>query len=662
MALPVALVGCDCDPPVLPDDVGSAADAALPDAPGLDAPFTDAGGLDAPTIGVCGDGALNAGEACDDGNTGDDDGCSADCTSLDPRYACPAPGRACVRVVTCGNARIEGPETCDDRNTVAGDGCDAMCQREEGWVCPVAGRACRAARCGDGFVAGFEICDDGGACAGGTHCTTDAECVAAGDGDTCAPQAGDGCSATCELEPGAVCPTPGAPCGRSTCGDGVVEGTEECDDGNRQIGDGCTPFCVREPRCTDGVCEAVCGDEVVFAPETCDDGNTLSGDGCSSSCQEEEGYACEEVTLPDPASVSLPVVIRDFLAGCNYDTHTARPQMGAAGATAPFGHPDFQCYNGAERGMVGTVLVDGVPTRRSTATRLTSDASFASWYRSDAAVNRTVVQAMTLGGIGGGAYRFDNASFFPLSTPIDGSAPAGFPTEGFEPLANDSGGSGAQNFFFTSEVRFWFAYEGTETLAFSGDDDVWVFINGRLAVDIGGVHGREDGQITLSQCASGDPTMNLASCLSALDLRVGGIYEAVVFQAERHTSRSQYRLTLTNFNRAPSICVSSCGDGVVASNEACDDGAANGATYDGCTSSCELTPYCGDGMVQSEHGEVCDDGLNLGSGPSGCAPGCRELGARCGDGVVQLDRGEQCDDGNTTPNDGCDAECRVEIF
>ena len=143
---------------------------------------------------------------------------------------------------------------------------------------------------------------------------------------------------------------------------------------------------------------------------------------------------------------------------------------------------------------------------------------------------------------------------------------------------------------------------------------------------------------------------------------MGGIYEAVVFQAERHTTRSQYRLTLSNFNRAPSTCMSMCGDGVLASNEACDDGPMNGVAYGGCSATCTLTPYCGDGVVQMEFGEVCDDGLNLGGTASACAPGCMELGGRCGDGVVQTELGEQCDDGNTMSMDGCDENCQFELL
>ena len=63
-----------------------------------------------------------------------------------------------------------------------------------------------------------------------------------------------------------------------TCGNGVREGPETCDDGNTEDGDGCSASCGREPRCGDGI---------VDAGEACDDGNVEDGDGCSSRCAAE---------------------------------------------------------------------------------------------------------------------------------------------------------------------------------------------------------------------------------------------------------------------------------------------------------------------------------------------------------------------------------------
>ncbi|MCE9624877.1 MAG: DUF4215 domain-containing protein, partial [Deltaproteobacteria bacterium] len=82
------------------------------------------------TIAICGNGIQNAGEACDDGNTVDGDGCASNCT---------LPG--------CGNDVVEAGEACDDGNTQDGDGCSATCQVE--------------ASCGNGVVDAGEACDDG---------------------------------------------------------------------------------------------------------------------------------------------------------------------------------------------------------------------------------------------------------------------------------------------------------------------------------------------------------------------------------------------------------------------------------------------------------------------------------------------------------------------
>jgi cysteine-rich repeat protein len=69
------------------------------------------------------------------------------------------------------------------------------------------------------------------------------------------------------------------------CGDGMRTLTEACDDGDVEPGDGCSPSCEVEPgfRCLPAMpCRRiVCGDRLIEAPERCDDGNASAGDGCS---------------------------------------------------------------------------------------------------------------------------------------------------------------------------------------------------------------------------------------------------------------------------------------------------------------------------------------------------------------------------------------------
>lgn len=127
----------------------------------------------------------------------------------------------------------------------------------------------------------------------------------------------------------------------------------------------------------------------------------------------------------------------------------------------------------------------------------------------------------------------------------------------------------------------------------------------------------------------------------------------------------------------PSRCAATCGNGVLNAGEECDDG--NGADGDGCSNRCQVergygcstvgatcAQTCGDGVLA--HGEECDD-HNLVSG-DGCSDACRiERGyvclgqpssctARCGNGV--LDAGELCDDGNLRSADGCSNACTLE--
>ncbi len=611
------------------------------------------GGGGGPDTTGCGDGLIQAGEVCDDGNSDPGDGCSADCKTVEADFACPAPGEPCVSTVVCGDGFVTGQEGCDDGDVMSGDGCSATCTVELGWACPVPDQPCVAAMCGDGIIAGNEECED----------------------DDAVPTSGDGCSDTCQREFGFACELPGEPCHATVCNDGIKEGDEPCDDGNDDIGDGCNPFCQVEPSCTVGPCTSNCGDGLILPSdmEECDDGNTSDGDGCSALCVIESGFACVDVTGPLPPQLVVPVAFRDFIG------------LPAGGSTK---HPDFEAFGGnqatpglvaqnlqidkkpAYTGICEASLIGPCPYGQQT----TTQANFDQWYNDVPGVNVKHVTQLTLDQQPDGSYYFPDAAFFPL----DGIGWVGMSLEA---------PSDGHNFAFTTEIRTWFTFNGGEQLSFSGDDDVWVFINGGRALDLGGLHPQRSGSFTLDTATA-----------ATLGLVAGNVYEVALFHAERHTNQSNFNLTLNGFVSAKSVCETDCGDGVVAGDEECDDG-VNDGSYGGCMPDCTQGPGCGDAVLQDPP-EDCDDGFNLAtysfSGAPGCAPGCVfgaycgdgvinslfgeqcdagagndgsyggcdpdcTLGPRCGDGVTQGAEGEECDDGNTVNGDGCSSTCKAEV-
>ncbi len=475
-------------------------------------------------------------------------------------------GGMAAPTITCGDGTLTNSEACDDGNTVSNDGCSADCLMVEvGYSCVAAGQLCyRIAKCGDGLAVDPEICDDGNTAAG------------------------DGCSPRCTLELGFKCAGSPSMCTATTCGDGMKEGAESCDDGNKNPYDGCSSVCQTEPNCKAGACVSDCGDGLVIGEE-CDDGNTRSGDGCSDQCKVEKGFMCAAaMTMSD--TLDVPIVYRDFRE--HQDPN--------------HGHPNFHWpgFSYATPGIAKLTLdADGKPQYDGTGNlHVDSQANFASWYR-DTDYSLKFIDKLTLTNAAG-VYTYDNPAFFPLDT-------RGWVVAAATPEAP----YGGHNFAFTSEVHYYFQYDAAKaaTLSFRGDDDVWVFVSGRLVVDLGGVHDVVSGSVVLS------PT-TVDTIKAPLNLVQDKIYEIDVFQAERNPGASNYKLSLSGFNPNPTLCTPVCGDAVLSIGEQCDDGANMGG-YGKCAAGCVLTEYCGDGKVEGP--EDCDDGNHIDT--DGCNNACRDL-------------------------------------
>lgn len=208
----------------------------------------------------------------------------------------------------------------------------------------------------------------------------------------------------------------------------------------------------------------------------------------------------------------LQVVFRDF--------------RGWEDATGPR-HSDFQGVPMvSDKGLVDPQLgSDQKPSyaKGSTASRTVANAdSFSQWYRDTEGVNQRVeaTLALTSAASDTSLKIYDSASFFPL----DGQ---GWGNQGQ-----------AHNFSFTTEIHTIFAYKGGESFTFKGDDDVFVYLDNKLVIDLGGVHNVLTGTVKMDdQGLTKDQTY-------ALD----------IFHAERHTSKSNFRME-TRFECLRSIVI-----------------------------------------------------------------------------------------------------------
>ena len=82
--------------------------------------------LDAASSSECGNGIVDSGEDCDDGNTNDGAGCSHLC-QVEANWTCSNPAQPCIKTSGCGNSDVTSDETCDGGDTLDGEGCALDC-------------------------------------------------------------------------------------------------------------------------------------------------------------------------------------------------------------------------------------------------------------------------------------------------------------------------------------------------------------------------------------------------------------------------------------------------------------------------------------------------------------------------------------------------------
>lgn len=266
-----------------------------------------------------------------------------------------------------------------------------------------------------------------------------------------------------------------------------------------------------------------------------------------------------------PTQVTLPVIIRDFkganLSGGHSDFESymgpkatielvadrlgedGKPVLRNNGVGRLIGtewtDADGRAMNPNWQSLTSTVNLSGGASATTVAMptvtegtianaqnkQITSESSFSTWYNDTPGVNVSKTIDMVLNRVPNtDRYIFDSATDEPWVT-----------KGGFFPVDDEGFGNTPEwtkNYSFTTQLEADFVYTkgSSQYFTFSGDDDVWAFIDGRLVIDLGGLHPRREQTVYLDTLGW---------------LEDGGMYRFKIFHAERHTTASNFRMETT---------------------------------------------------------------------------------------------------------------------